>query len=65
MFDQYDFKDAVAFLLLNHQPANNENDLELKKLISCQFENDSDMKLWAMDFFDKVREAEIKFKIIL
>ena len=53
-FDQFDFKDVVTFLLLIHKPANNENQLELKKLISNQFENDSDMKLWAMDFFDKV-----------
>ena len=53
-FDQYDFKNAVTFLLLNHKPANNGNDLELKELILCQFENHSDMKLWVMNFFDKV-----------
>ena len=54
IFDQHDLKDAVTLLLLNDLNEKNENDLELKKLISMQFDTDSDMKTWAMNFFDKV-----------
>ena len=54
IFDQYHLKDAITLLLLNHKHETNETDLELKKLISLQFDNGLDMKIWAMDFFDKV-----------
>ena len=54
VFDQRDFKDAATMLLLNDLNEKNDIDLEMKKLISMQFENDSDMKTWAMNFFDKV-----------
>ena len=54
VFDQYHLKDAITLLLLNHKHEKNETDLELKKLISLQFDNGLDMKIWAMDFFDKV-----------
>ena len=54
IFDQYHLKDAITLLLLNHKQENNEQDLELKKLISTQFGNQSEMKTWAMDLFDKV-----------
>ena len=57
VFDQLDLKDAVTLLLLNYKHEKNENDLELKKLISMQFENDLDMKIWAMSFFDKVGDS--------
>ena len=53
-------------LLINHKPANNENDLELKKLIACQFENELNMKTWAMDFFEQVSDPEKgKYKLIV
>ena len=54
VFDQYHLKDAITLLLLNHKHETNETNLELKKLISLQFDNGLDMKIWAMDFFDKV-----------
>ena len=54
IFDQDHFKDAVTLLVLNDKREKNETDLELKKLISMQFENDSDMKTWASNLFDKV-----------
>ena len=54
VFDQYHFKDAVTLLLLNHKHEKNETDLELKKLISLQFDNGLDMKIWAMNFFNRV-----------
>ena len=54
VFDQNDFKDAVTLLLLNDKRESDENDLELKKLISMQFDNDSEMKIWIPDLFDKV-----------
>ena len=54
VFDQYHLKDAVNLLLLNHKQEKNETDLQLKTLISLQFANDLDMKIWAMDLFDKV-----------
>ena len=54
IFDRHDFKDAVTLLLLNDKMEKDENALELKKLICLQFENDSDMKTWAMNLYDKV-----------
>ena len=54
IFDQNDLKDAITLLLLNHKQEKNEADLELRKLIFLQFENDSDVKSWAIDLFDKV-----------
>ena len=53
-FDRPDFKEAVTFLLLNDIKEKNENDLELKKLIRLQFENDLQMLKWAVDLFDQV-----------
>ena len=55
VFDQYHFKDAVTLLLLNHKIDTDEIDLELKKLIFMQFDNEIDMKTWAMELFDTVR----------
>ena len=57
IFDQNHLKDATALLLLNHQHEKNEHDLEFKKLISLQFGNESDMKAWAMNLFDKVSRS--------
>ena len=54
IFDKNDFKDAMTFLILNDERETNENDLELKKLIAMQFNNNSDMILWAADLFEKV-----------
>ena len=54
VFDQYHLKDAITLLLLNHKQEKNEIDSELKTLISLQFANNLDMKIWAMDLFDKV-----------
>ena len=54
IFDKRHLKDAVTLLLLNDEDDKEENDLELKALIACQFEKELDMKAWAMDFFDKV-----------
>ena len=53
-FNQDDFKDAVTLLLLNDKRETNVGDLELKKLISMQFDNDSEMKIWVTDLFDQV-----------
>ena len=53
-FDQNDFKDAVTLLVFNDKRETNEDDLELKKLISLQFDNDSELKLWTTDLFDEV-----------
>lgn len=53
-FNQNDFKDAVTLLLLNDKSETNVGDLELKKLISMQFDNDSEMKFWVTDLFDQV-----------
>ena len=59
-FDRPNFKDAVTFLLLNDIKEKDgpfqkdENDLELKKLIRLQFENDLQMLKWAVDLFDQV-----------
>ena len=50
IFDQRHLKEAVTLLLLKDLNEKNETDLELKKLISLQFENDSDMKTWAINF---------------
>ena len=55
IFDQRHFKDAVTLLLLNDQNEKEEMDLELKNLISLQFEKDLDLKVWAMELFDKVQ----------
>ena len=44
IFDQRHLKEAVTLLLLKDLNEKNETDLELKKLISLQFQNDSDMK---------------------
>ena len=41
-------------LLLNHKREKDENDLELKKLISMQFDNEVDMKAWVSQLFEKV-----------
>ena len=54
IFDRHDFKDATTLLLLHDKMEKDENDLELKKLLCLQFENDSDMKTWAMNLFDQV-----------
>lgn len=54
VFDQTDLKDAITLLLLNDLNEKIKHDLELKKLISMQFETDSDMKTWAMNFYDTV-----------
>ena len=54
IFDQRHLKEAVTLLLLKDLNEKNETDLELKKLISLQFENDSDMKTWAINFYDSV-----------
>jgi len=59
VFDQYHLKDAITLLLLNHKQEKNQPDLELKKLISLQFENDSDLQSWAIDVFDKVNVTEL------
>jgi len=53
-FDQYHFKDAVTLLLLNHKREKDENDLELKKLISLPFDNAVDMKAWVTQLFETV-----------
>ena len=52
IFDQRHLKEAVTLLLL--KDLNEKTDLELKKLISLQFQNDSDMKTWAINFYDSV-----------
>ena len=54
IFDRHDLKDAVTLLLLNDKMEKDEHDLELKKLIALQFENDPDMKTWAMNLYEKV-----------
>lgn len=41
-------------MLLNDKMEKDETDLELKKLISLQFENDSEMKTWVMNLYDEV-----------
>ena len=41
-------------MLLTDKTEKDENDLELKKLIRLQFENDSEMRTWIVDLFDKV-----------
>jgi len=43
-FDKNDFKEAITLLLLQDKLEADEDDLELKKLIEMQFQNDSDMK---------------------
>ena len=53
-FDRPDFKEAITLLLLNDIKEQDENDLELKKLIRLQFKNDLDMLKWATDLFEKV-----------
>ena len=56
VFDKNDFKDAVTLLMLpiHDEKETNDNDLELKKLISMQFENKSDLILWTVDLFERV-----------
>ena len=54
VFDQDHFKDAATLLFLNDEREKNETDLELKKLISLQFDNESEMKIWVSELFDKV-----------
>ena len=56
IFDQSHFKDAVTLLLLNDKREKEYDDLELKKLISSQFEKDSDMREWTVNLFDNVGE---------
>ena len=51
-------------MLLKDLNEKNEDDLELKKLISMQFENDSDMKTWAMNFYDTVGFTNEYYEII-
>lgn len=41
-------------MLLNDIKEKNEKDLELKKLIRLQFQNDMGMLKWAADLFQKV-----------
>ena len=59
ILDQSHFKDAVTFLVLNDKRENEYDDLELKKLISSQFQKDSEMREWTVDLFDKVGELEL------
>ena len=40
--------------MLNVKMEKDENDLELKKLIRLQFDNDWEMIRWAVNLFDKV-----------
>ena len=54
VFDENNFKDAITFLLLQDKREINEDDLELKKLIAMQFEDDSDMNLWTIGLFNEV-----------
>ena len=54
IFDKHHLKDAVTLLLLNDEDDKKEIDLELKALITSQFEKELDMKAWAMDLFEKV-----------
>ena len=54
IFDRNDLKDAITLLLLNDSTEKDCEDLDMKKLIRLQFENDLDMKTWAMNLFDKV-----------
>ena len=54
IFDKRHFKDAVTLLLLNDEDEKEETHLELKALITSQFNKELDMKTWAMDLFDKV-----------
>ena len=44
----------MTLLLLNDSTINAENDLELKKLVRLQFENDSNMRTWVVDLYDNV-----------
>ena len=57
IFDYNHLKDATTLLTFNNLHEKNEHDLELKKLISLQFGNESDMKAWAMNLFDKVSRS--------
>ena len=57
IFDYNHLKDATTLLTCNNLHEKNEHDLELKKLISLQFGNESDMIAWAMDLFDKVSRS--------
>ena len=59
VFDQHHFKDTVTLLLLNDKKDKDEIDLQLKKLILMQFDNDMDMKTWTMDLFDTVRSKSV------
>lgn len=54
LFDQFDFKDAITLLFLDHQMETDKNDLELKKLISMQFDNEVKMIAWAKKIFETV-----------
>ena len=64
-FDRHDLKEAVTLLMLNDKTEKDKNDLELKKLIRLQFDDepDNDMRTWAMEMFDEV--YFINCKIIL
>ena len=44
----------MTFLLLKDSTEKDENDLNLKKLIRLQFENDLQMLKWVVDLFDQV-----------
>ena len=62
-FDKNDFKEAITLLLLQDKQEADEDDFELKKLIEMQFQNDSDMKTWAMHFFDTVSFRNVYLKL--
>ena len=53
-FDQSAFKDATTLILLNDPHEKIERDLELKKLITDQFNEISDLHFWIISNFDKV-----------
>ena len=57
-FDRSDFKEAATLLVFNDIKEKDENDLELKKLIRLQFEDDVEMLKWAVDLFDKVSKLQ-------
>ena len=65
-FDQDHFKDAITLLYLNDKRETSLIDLELKKLINLQFENNNDRNIWVVNLFDKVsrRLAGMRLQIL-
>ena len=53
-FDQYDFKEATSLLLLNDPNDDEKTEIELKKLITDQFKQNSDLSSWIINNFNKV-----------